>query len=68
VLVDDRRTSIRQWAIAAASAVIPLAVVLFSLPHGDLWAALALVGGVAASLVLVELSQRYTAPANDARR
>jgi hypothetical protein len=66
--VDDRRTSIQQWAIAAASAVLPLAVVLFSLPHGGLWILLALVGGVAASVVLVELGHRYTAPAKEKRK
>jgi hypothetical protein len=66
--VDDRRTSTRQWAIAAASAVVPLAVVLFSLLQGLPWILLALVGGVAASLVLVELGQRYTAPAKEQRK
>jgi glycopeptide antibiotics resistance protein len=66
--VDDRRTSARQWAVAAASAVVPFAVVLFFLPQGLPWILLALVGGVAASVALVELGQRYTAPAKEKRK
>lgn len=60
MLVGDRqRTQRRTWAIAVASVVIPVAVVLFSLPfHGGLWLLLALAGGVSASLVLVELGAR----------
>jgi hypothetical protein len=59
LLVDDRRKTKQRWALATGSVVIPVAVVLFSLPfHGGLWLLLALAGGVAASLVLVELGAR----------
>ena len=67
MLVDDRGTSIPQWAITVG-AVVALAVVPLSLLHGRLWALLALVGGVTVSHVLLELGQRYTTPANEARR
>jgi hypothetical protein len=48
-----------------ASVIIPLAVVVFTLPyHGGLWLLLALAGGAAASVMLVELGERAdSAPA-----
>jgi len=46
-------------AITASSVVVPLAVVLLALPRGGAWLLLALVGGIAASLVLVELGERH---------
>jgi hypothetical protein len=46
-------------AITVASVVAPLAVVVLTLPyHGGLWLLLALAGGAACSLVLVELGER----------
>jgi hypothetical protein len=48
---------------ATASVIIPLAVVVFSLPyHGGLWLLLALAGGAAGSIMLVELGERSDAP------
>ena len=42
-----------------ASVIIPLAVVVSTLPyHGGLWLLLALAGGAAASVMLVELGER----------
>ena len=42
--------------------IIPLAVVVLSLPyHGGLWLLLALAGGAAASVMLVELGERSNA-------
>jgi hypothetical protein len=47
---------------ATASVIIPLAVVVFTLPyHGGLWLLLALAGGAAASVMLVELGERSDA-------
>lgn len=57
--MDDRQTTKRRLALAAASVVVPLAVVLLSLPQGRAGLLLAFVGGVAASLVLVELGERH---------
>lgn len=57
--MDDGRTKRLRWAIAVASVVVPLAVVVLTLPyHGGLWLLLALAGGAAASIVLVELAER----------
>jgi hypothetical protein len=45
-----------------ASVIIPLAVVVLTLPyHGGLWLLLALAGGAAASVMLVELGERTDA-------
>jgi hypothetical protein len=57
--MNDRQTTKRRCAIAAASVVVPLAAVLLALPQGGALLLLALVGGVVASLVLVELGQRH---------
>jgi hypothetical protein len=65
---DDRQEAKRRLAIAAASVVAPLVVVLLSLPLGGRWLLPALVAGVAASLALVELGERYAAPAKADRR
>jgi hypothetical protein len=47
---------------AIASVIVPLAVVVFTLPyHGGLWLLLALAGGAAASVMLVELAERSDA-------
>lgn len=60
--MDDRRKSRLRWVSAAASVIIPLAVVVFSLPYqGGLWLLLALAGGAAASVMLVELGERSDA-------
>lgn len=57
--LDEHRRSRLRWVSATASVIIPLAVVLLALPyHGGMWLLLALVGGVAASIVLVELAER----------
>jgi hypothetical protein len=56
--MNERQTTKRRLAIAAASVVVPVAVVLLALPEGGAWLLLALVGGIAASLVLVELGER----------
>jgi hypothetical protein len=57
--LDDRRRSRLRWVSATASVIIPLAVVVLALPYqGGLWLLLALVGGVAASIVLLELAER----------
>jgi hypothetical protein len=54
---ERKRT--QAWAIAVATVVLPVAVVLLALPfHGGLWLLLALAGGTSASLVLVELAAR----------
>lgn len=57
--MNERQTTKRRLAIAAASVVVPVAVVLLALPQGGAWLLLALVGGIAASLVLVELGERH---------
>lgn len=65
--MDDKRTT-QRWAIAAASVVAPVAVVLLSLPfQGGLWLLFALAGGVATSIALVELSGRKDAVAAERR-
>jgi hypothetical protein len=62
--MDDRRKRRLQWGVALASVVLPLAIVVLSLPyHGGLWLLLALAGGAAASIVLVELGERSDARA-----
>jgi hypothetical protein len=57
--MNERQTTKRRVAIAAASVVVPLAAVLLAVPHGGALLWLALVGGVAASLLLVELGERH---------
>lgn len=57
--MDDRRKRRLRWAITLGSVIVPLAVVVLSLPyHGGLWLLLALAGGAAASVILVELGER----------
>jgi hypothetical protein len=57
--LDERRRSRLRWVSAMASVIVPLAVVVFTLPyHGGLWLLLALAGGAAASVMLVELGER----------
>ena len=60
--MDDRRKRRLRWVIALGSVIVPLAVVVLSLPyHGGLWLLLALAGGAAASVILVELGERRDA-------
>jgi hypothetical protein len=66
--VDVQQARTRRLAIVAASVVAPLAAVLFSLSQGGSWLLPALVAGVCATLVLVELGERYATPANAERR
>jgi hypothetical protein len=65
--VDDHQTT-KRWAIAAASAVVPWAVILLALPRGGLLLLPVLAAGIVASIFLVELSERYAVPAKDDRR
>jgi hypothetical protein len=68
VQADDRQAAKRRLAIAAASVVAPLVVVLLSLSPGGRWLLPALVAGVLVSLALVELGERYAVPAKAERR
>jgi hypothetical protein len=62
VNVTEHRRAQRRWLIAGASVVVPVAVVLFALPfQGGIWLLLALAGGTAASVALVELADRSEA-------
>jgi hypothetical protein len=66
--MDDRHTTRRRLTIAAASVVVPLATVVLALQQGGLWLLAALAVGVTGSLVLVEVGERYAAPAKEDRR
>lgn len=60
--MDERRRSRLRWVSAAASVIVPLVVVVLTLPYqGGLWLLLALAGGAAASVMLVELGERSDA-------
>lgn len=49
-----------RWVVAAASVVVPVAAVLGSLSYqGGVWLMVALGAGAAASVLLVELSERH---------
>lgn len=49
-----------RWIVAAASVVVPVAAVLGSLSYqGGIWLMVALGAGAAASVLLVELSERH---------